>query len=441
MCVICTAAKKRHMKRAEVLQAIKNNSAGFFGFTVHDGKRKMIRTLDEKTFMEFFDDEVEDDDVWVMHARIPSRGEKSLDNVHGWDEDGILFCHNMTLTQLDDMMKRADWKNTDSEFFFRKVFMPYFRGFGSEAYKDGKLHPDIENLVKHFIGMSNKVCFIMPDNKVLCYGDWISEADRKENGETAFYASNSSYKVFERAYPAATGKIPDHPAYSAYYAADYADDDIGWAGYGAYAGVHGPSRIVPQTKADLVKLVMETISPAGLCRLALVDIAVTNAIEYKLSCCESTDDADMLYDSMEAIKPTFVDMEMSNAVMAGLEDLAKTDDKSAMTEFMAVYAGHLADRLKDNPRLVDGDVIRKVCSQNMREVNAFCLIIGLNMSFDAKSPGDFACLAGVPVFKKNKWKSEHVKGASLFDDQIGGLDGTMRAIGKLLKYVQKEEEA
>ena len=58
MCVICSAAKKRYMKRAEVVQAMKANSAGFFGFTVHDGVRRTIRTLDDKQFMKFFDDSV-----------------------------------------------------------------------------------------------------------------------------------------------------------------------------------------------------------------------------------------------------------------------------------------------------------------------------------------------------------------------------------------------
>ena len=229
MCVICAAAKKRLMKREEVLEAIKHNSAGFFGFTLKNGKRETIRTLDDKEFLEFFDKKVGDDDLWVMHARIPSRGEKSIDNVHGWEEDGIIFCHNMTLSSLDGMMKYANWEKTDSEFFFRHVFMPFYRGCGEKAYEDGKFCPDLDNLVRHFCGSTNKFMFIMPDNRLVTYGEWVTEKDRVDkDGKPTFIASNYSYKVYERTWPARTAGGYHYPygAWSADADGDCDDDDV-----------------------------------------------------------------------------------------------------------------------------------------------------------------------------------------------------------------------
>ena len=197
MCIIATAAKKRHMSREEVLECMKINSDGFFMAALHpDGRRTTIRTLDSAAAIKFFDETVQEDDAFVMHARIPSRGAKTLENVHGWEVDNIMFMHNMTITEVDAMMKRVKWDKTDSEFFFRKVFIPFYRGLGEDAYKDGKFHEDLDNLIQHFIGYNNKFCFIMPDNKVIRYGNWVNEPTRQENGETAFYASNSGYKVY-----------------------------------------------------------------------------------------------------------------------------------------------------------------------------------------------------------------------------------------------------
>ena len=128
MCIIAHALKKRHMKREEVLEAMRVNPSGFFMAALRaDGSKETIRTLEQKEAIAFFDDKVKDDDEFVMHARIPSRGAKSLDNVHGWESDGIYFMHNMTISTIDSMMTRVKWGGTDSEFFFRKIFIPYYR--------------------------------------------------------------------------------------------------------------------------------------------------------------------------------------------------------------------------------------------------------------------------------------------------------------------------
>lgn len=213
MCVILHGLKKRHMRRPEIAEAMKANPSGFCMFALHpDRTRESIRTLSENELLRFFDEKVGDEDAVCMHARIPSRGmEKTVDNVHGWEEDGVAFMHNMTISEVDDFMKESNWKGTDSEFFFRKIFMPVYRGLGAAAYRDGKLDPCLDMIVRTYIGYSNKFLFIMPDNGVLKYGKWVNEPDRKEGGEIAFWASNSTYKVYERTWPAQKWEPPHGP--------------------------------------------------------------------------------------------------------------------------------------------------------------------------------------------------------------------------------------
>lgn len=215
MCVILHAKKKIHMRRPEICEAMYRNSSGFYMAALSvtgDGKpvRKSVRTMDQKQLLDFFDNIVKDDDEVVMHARIPSYGSKGLDNVHGWEVDGIQFCHNMSIRSIDGFRDLfPDWKDkTDSQFFFEKLFIPYYRSLGTEAFKDGKFHPDLDRFVKWICGTMNKFCFIMPDNTVLRYGTWVSEADRKHEGEIAFYASNTTYKVYKPAWPVVSSPAP-----------------------------------------------------------------------------------------------------------------------------------------------------------------------------------------------------------------------------------------
>lgn len=239
MCVILHALKKKHVTKEEILQAMKANDAGFFMAALKpDGGRETIRTLSQEDAVKFFDKEVGDDDAFVMHARIPSRGTKTLDNVHGWEQDGVFFCHNMTLSDLDDVMDEEKWKGTDSEFFFRKVFMPFYKALGKDAYKDGKFAEPLDRLVRIAVQRSNKFLFIMPDNGVLRYGNWVNEADRKEGGEIAFWASNQSYKVYKRSWDTKPSRYGYGGYYGGYDGYDEGDGAEPWwkgTSYGAKA--------------------------------------------------------------------------------------------------------------------------------------------------------------------------------------------------------------
>lgn len=223
MCVLIAAKRKKFVKRAEIAEAMRTNSSGFAMMAVRpDNSRDSIRTLSDKELLDFFDNRVKDDDAIAFHARIPSRGEKSLANVHGWMIEGVWTGHNMTISTLDEVMREDKWNGTDSEYFFRNIFGPLYKGLGDAAFKDGKFHPYIDRIIRCFMGSINKFLFVLPDGTFVRYGSWVSEPDRKENGEIAFWASNPSYKVYERSWSAA----PSGKATRDYgYGCGYGDDD------------------------------------------------------------------------------------------------------------------------------------------------------------------------------------------------------------------------
>lgn len=459
MCVIAVAAKKRYMKREEVLEAIRHNNAGFFGFTVKDGKRESIRTLDDKAFMSFFDEKVGDDDPWIMHARIPSRGEKSIDNVHGWEEDGIIMAHNMTLSQLDGMMQYAKWDKTDSEFFFRHVFMPFYRGCGEKAYEDGKFCPDLDNLVRHFCDHMNKLLFIMPDNRIVTYGDWVTEKDRTEDGKCMFVASNASYKVYSRSWPARTsGGYYPHDGWSA-----DADEDDDYPDYAAPATGRTPSSTYAadqKHREELVELVVKTVGLVGLCRLAMCDIVAHGAIQYRALADRETgfddDDGDSLQLLMEDALPDAFSDDTYNAAVQGLADLVDDGGYSGMSpitpeEFAKRYAEEIAEPLvkSGNQAVNDSKLLPYFPKEEHvnvglervnREWRVFKRIAGLEVDFSAKNPGAFACMADSPVKEGSKWKLRRVKAEDILVDEGLDPETAFASTGALLEYVQEHED-
>ena len=84
MCILIHSRRKDLLKEKELRQAMRENSAGFFLAALYKDKpREVLRTLDEKEAIDFWK-KIPDDVETAMHFRIPSRGQKSLDNVHGF---------------------------------------------------------------------------------------------------------------------------------------------------------------------------------------------------------------------------------------------------------------------------------------------------------------------------------------------------------------------
>ena len=467
MCVICAAAKKRHMKRAEVLEAIRHNNAGFFGFTVHDGARRTIRTLDEKQFMAFFDDVVEDDDMWVMHARIPSRGDKNIDNVHGWEEDGIIFCHNMTISSIDGMMKNVKWEGTDSEFFFRHIFMPFFRGCGPDAYKDGRFCQDLDNLVRYFVGYSNKFLFIMPDNTLVTYGDWVKEEGRQEDGKCAFYASNSSYKVYAPSWPASGRPVTGFSGGGRGYWQDlygrdclsddddFGDEDTALAA-DAKAGGPAPSKRAGTTDKELEKLVRTAMGDAQLCRIALCNIVgrgvmALRAVPGDWNGNDTVDDIDDLEQALYDLEPRAFDDNTYEAAVAALACLGdESEDVPLYTasDFAADYAHEFAPRLvkcwsqDDNrgvvPFFVTPEQVERALDTFAREWRVFARVMNIAVDFNAKTPQSFACAAEIAGKDGNRWKVGKAKAEDVLEDETLDADTCFKAVSKLLDFIKAE---
>lgn len=454
MCVICAAAKKRHMKREEVLEAIRRNSAGFFGFTVHDGVRKTVRTLDDREFVRFFDEDVGDDDPWVMHARIPSRGEKTLDNVHGWEEDGIIFCHNMTLTSLDGMMQDAKWGGTDSEFFFRHVFMPFYRGCGEAAYEDGRFCQDLDNIVRHFCGTGNKFLFIMPDNRMVRYGTWVSEPDRKEGGECAFYASNSSYRVYMPAWTKSGG--PDRPACRRHDCGGWGYDcDYGWGydcdyddppGYAPPAKADAPAaRASARDDDDATSLVVGTLGAARICELALLDVAVHGALRYRSA--ESEGLEVNVADALDQLAPSAFDTDTYNAALDGFEALGDPrQDGSTYTpgDFAEDYASELAGNLVElgegRGKIVPYFHTKEHVKDGVEALEAewllFSRLAGVSVDFSAKSAASFVCVVDQPYRDGSRWVVKKARTEDVLVDRSLDAETSFRAVARLLEFIR-----
>ena len=191
MCIIMQAAKKELLKRKEILEAMRNNPSGYFLLSIKGNKKDWIRTLDKDVALVFIDRQPNDAEL-LMHFRVPSAGMSGdYRGIHGWDEEGIIFCHNRTIYICLEPMRATRWIGSDSEFFFKKIFIPMYRALGGDgsAYRDGAFCEPLDSMIKAICGDWNKMAFVMPDNKILRYGDWEGDDPNREG----CHFSNTSY--------------------------------------------------------------------------------------------------------------------------------------------------------------------------------------------------------------------------------------------------------
>lgn len=469
MCIIAHAAKKRHITRDEVLECMRVNSSGFFMCALRpDGTRDTIRTLDEKEAIKFFDDKVKDEDAFVMHARIPSRGEKTLENVHGWESDGILFMHNMTITDVDAMMKRVNWTKTDSEFFFRKVFIPFYRGLGAEAYKDGKFHEDLDNIIQHFVGMSNKFLFIMPDNSVIRYGSWVSEPDRKEDGKVAFYASNSGYRVYRKTTWGGGSAVntagfcrgEDADEYGGLgYGYDEYDEynEYGYCGYGEYGGYGegrrsrrknraGKDKPAKKKKEFDGKTLLKLAGFKGLCQIALAHLVINNAIECRAIYSEDEKEKEKIASVLRAMLPRCMGVKNLDRIKSLIGWMLGRYDGYWSNGSDPVMAAQTAaeEFCEVAAEMYEEDIVREHCGYailaneiNVKsgldtvvtKINLILRILNVHVDFKALEPDYFT--TGF-VLSKDGWSMEEFMVEDLLDIDSIEPDNTALAIRMLL---------
>ena len=469
MCVILHAKKKKHMKREEIQEAMRTNSAGFYMAALRKGSnneaiRLSTRTMVESELLKFFDEIVNDDDEVVMHARIPSYGPKDLSNVHGWEIDGIQFCHNMSIRSIDGFRDQFEnWKNlTDSEFFFTKLFIPYYRSLGSEAFKNGKFHEDLDKFVKWICGTTNKFCFVMPDNTVIRYGNWVSEADRKENGEVAFYASNSSYKVYRATWPAyirttgsaaGTGtsqkggtaaKAAAFPGRRDLYDYDY-DYDYDEYRHGHGGWVHhsddAPAKGNVRSEGEVV---LKCRSYKDLAKTIIQDLVLCNASALKELEIGETPDVSLFY--IDNI-PKVYDHDVPKFVTKNFSRIAD-GMFTTIIDVLEEYAEVLEDAVRSESTTMSSRYAylseyecKKQLMKSERERSTLAYIFNLVFNFDADKPEDVATMFTLSETRTGKPTMKKVSLTDLIVPEIETLETMKEAIEYLLIFIHTDDSA
>lgn len=180
MCIIAYGIKK-DIGNKRFQNCLTNNPDGFFllGFKrgAEDKKPEfLIRTLLKKEVVATWE-KIPNDYIVLIHARIKTHGSISEKNVHGWNGDDWYFCHNGVLS----IKNKGDL--TDSETFFRYLFLPAFGETDIEETNEG-----INDMVNSVIGSSKFVFW--KKGKILFYGNF----ERPDKNKFAYFSNNSYQK-------------------------------------------------------------------------------------------------------------------------------------------------------------------------------------------------------------------------------------------------------
>lgn len=451
MCVILHAKKKKHVRREEIQEAMTRNNSGFYmvrlfktvtGAPAHEH----IRTMAQADLLEFFDNKVQPDDEIVMHARIPSYGTSGIQNVHGWEVDGIQFCHNMSIRAIDGFRDQfPEWKDlTDSEFFFKKLFIPYYRSLGDQAYKDGKFHPDLDKFVTWICGTINKFCFVMPDNTVIRYGNWVTEPDRKEGDEVAFYASNTTYKVYVPAWSpyqkggGAAGAAGFRWGHNSRHEHNHRHDyDVDENPYG-YDYDYYKDDATKAEDEEAKEVVLECRSYQELAKAALQHLVLENVTQ--------TRELDFIEDNLESpyswIKPKLWSEDVFSFLTDGIPDLVNASTNEIVT-FLDEYAAVLGERVKKTEsRLLTFGV--HVCEDALDmydgAVKAYALVLNTSFDFNAATASKFAVAFQPSVTKSGGPTMKRMVPNDMFVPPRSYEDDMVNAIERLLEFIQLSDD-
>lgn len=285
MCIIIGGLRK-NLKREEQIQGMRSNSSGFYVSVLREqeenGKKirkviEEIRTLRQDEALRIWD-KAEPDDLVITHSRIPSHGPLTLENVHGWECEGVRFMHNGTMSTVADLMDSND-KRTDSEFFFKEVFIPLWKSQGKNFNK-------IVELVTNIARGSSRFCFILPNGEIKLMGDY------EEDHECWF--SNQSYKSYTSCYP------------GTYYGGYHGGRSS--AGFGTVSGSGGSnvrpglSGVVGGTvvaEPEPIELVREALGgDAGIAKFLIMKLVHLNVVSSTVDAASAAADGDLATQDM-----------------------------------------------------------------------------------------------------------------------------------------------
>lgn len=233
MCIILTKPKGiKSPSWSSVVTSCKQNPDGFAVAWHREGmaRPEVKRTLDQKEFLEYMKPITEDDAVsWILHARIKSAGSIKLENCHCWRDEAtdLVFCHNGTLS----LKAHADM--TDSETFFRHLYIPAVRGGG-----------DADAVVEAVIG-SSKFAFMKKDGSIVTYGKYVTDA-----AYPGVQFSNSTYKEYTYSY-SKTYSYGGYPYTTTKNKSKYKWDDYAYDYDDYWQGTSAPAKTTaPAPKAE-----------------------------------------------------------------------------------------------------------------------------------------------------------------------------------------------
>lgn len=221
MCIILTKPKGiKAPSWDSITNSCTRNPDGFAVAWFKEGmsEPEIKRTLNKKEFLDYMKPihEQGENVSWILHARIKSAGSVKLENCHCWRDEktGLVFCHNGTLT----LKPHGDM--TDSETFFRYLYVPAVLGGGSA-----------DAVVEAVIG-SSKFAFMKKDGSIVTHGTYVTDPEFP-----GVQFSNSTYKAYTATKTKAyTGSYYAGSGYNgSYYSGDYGPDDYdpySWDDYG-----------------------------------------------------------------------------------------------------------------------------------------------------------------------------------------------------------------
>lgn len=176
MCIIVIKnVGKKWPTQKTIAQCVQSNPDGFAIAWAEKGKKpNVFKTLEAKKFLAQYKIicKLPKSTSAVIHCRIKTHGTQVVENCHCWESNKIIFAHNGILSV------KARENMTDSETYFRDIFIP--------AYRYGGWHA-AEKTIKAIIGTS-KFAFMEANGKIKTYGEYINDA--------GILYSNTSYKPY-----------------------------------------------------------------------------------------------------------------------------------------------------------------------------------------------------------------------------------------------------
>lgn len=202
MCIIVMKPKGSDFPSEQVIRnCMDKNPDGFsMAWNTPDGKVKNFQSMDKDNTILVYRAVVSTMDPavtgFIFHARWATHGSKDVKNCHCWIGETpmgpMAFAHNGVLTNIavhDDL--------TDSECFFRDIFVPVACGSGLKVA--GKV-------ARAIIGTS-RFAFLLKDGDVNLMGEFIKDTEPGHKG--CCYFSNAGYRsyssVFSSGYASSLG--------------------------------------------------------------------------------------------------------------------------------------------------------------------------------------------------------------------------------------------